>query len=69
MGSQGVGKTKIIKNEARQLTLGKDKTSYTYIDCYAHMKASQMQFRIENKLNQRIRPRTYGPSDANWVVM
>jgi hypothetical protein len=33
------------------------------------MKASQLQFRIENKLNQRIRPRTYGPSEANWVVM
>jgi len=29
MGSQGVGKSKIIKNEAKQLTLSKEKTAFT----------------------------------------
>jgi dynein heavy chain len=33
------------------------------------MKASQLQFRFENKLNQRIRARTYGPSESSWVIM
>jgi dynein heavy chain len=33
------------------------------------MKASTLQVRIEGKLTQRIRPRTYGPSESKWVLM
>jgi len=69
LGSQSVGKTKILKNEAKYLCDNKDKTAFIYVDFFKFMKASQLQFRFESKLNQRIRPKTYGPSESNWALV